>query len=377
MTAALLLRLRELRRRGGLVLLAAAGIASFLVALSGPGYGVASDLAVTLGYGAALLCGAFPLAIDRERRRSHLTQASPVEPWAWALGSATGAGIAAAAATLALFAAAALGAAASGGIETRVAHPIGGRGTIWLTPALRIENLPGDAKALRTEVRAYLRAEDAVGAPGAVALSVDGIERQVATEEPAVFPAKPPAVEMRSLGSDVAIGIVAEKTRVLGAERSFLGNALLAGIAPAIAAFALAALGAAAGANLSAPVATLFAVTFLLVASLKGFLLDTWEHEGKVAAAVASGEHEHARGDHAGHRHEPVDRAPAAAEAALRALLRIVPDLPALDASDRVARGEWAGLGPSRAGRSATFAALALVCAAVLGGVGVFLRRAP
>ncbi|MFI5402274.1 MAG: hypothetical protein ACHQ1G_05005, partial [Planctomycetota bacterium] len=71
MTAALLLRLRELRRRGGPALLAATAVAIFLVAFAGPGYGLASDLAVTLGYGAALLCGAFPLAIDRERRRSH------------------------------------------------------------------------------------------------------------------------------------------------------------------------------------------------------------------------------------------------------------------------------------------------------------------
>lgn len=375
MTAALLLRLRELRRRGGLALLSVAGVAIFLVALAGPGYGLASDLAVTLGYGAALLCGAFPLAIDRERRRSHLTGASPVEPWAWALGSGAGAGIAAAAATLALFATAGLGGAAAGGIETHVAHPIGGRGTVWLTPALRIDNLPDDALALRTEVRAYLRAEDAVGAPGEVALDVDGLEMQVGTDEPVVLPVKPPAVEMRSLGSDVAIGIVAEKTRVLCAERSFLANALLAGIAPALAAFALAALGAAAGANLSAPVAALLAVTFLLVASLKGFLLETWEHEGKVAKAVAGEEQGHE--DHAGHRHEPVRRTPPAAEAAMRGILTIVPDLPALDASDRVARGEWAGVGRSRVEKAATLAVFALLCAAALGGIGVLVRRTP
>jgi hypothetical protein len=375
MRAAILLRLAELRRRGGLPLLAAAAVAVLLVALAGPGYGLASDLAVTLGYSAALLCGAFPLAIDRERRRSHLTGASPVAPWAWALGSAAGAGIAAMTATFALFAAAGLGAAAGGGIATSVAHPISGHGTVWLTPALRIDNLPDDAQALRTEVRAYLRAEDAVGAPGDVALAVDDLEMWVGTDQPVVLPAKPPAITMKSLEADVAIGIVAEKTRVLGAERSFLGNALLTGIAPALAAFALAALGAAAGANLSAPVAALLAVTLLLVASLKGFLLETWEHEGKVAAAVAGEEHDHE--DHAGHEHAPVGRTPPAVQAAMRGLLGVVPDLPALDASDRVARGEWAGAGQARIRDAATLAACALLLAAALGGLGVLLRRMP
>ena len=50
MNAALLLRLRELRRRGGLALLVAASLVIFVLAFRGQGYGLASDLAVTLGY---------------------------------------------------------------------------------------------------------------------------------------------------------------------------------------------------------------------------------------------------------------------------------------------------------------------------------------
>ncbi len=374
MTAALLLRLRELRRRGGLALLVVAALALLLLAWFGPGYGLASDLAVTLGYGAALLCGAFPLAIDRERRRSHLTGASPVAPWAWALGSATGAGVAAATATFVLLAAAGLGGAAAGGTETREAYALNERATIWLTPERRI-GIPPDARALRTYVRAFLAAEDALGASANVPLVVDGREILVPADQSIALPATPPSITIKNPDPARAVGIAGDRTRALGTERSFLGNALLAAIAPALAAFALAALGAAAGASLSGPVAALLATTFLLVASLKGFLLETWEHEGKVAAAVAGDEHDHA--DHAGHRHEPIRRTPPTVEAAMRGVLGIVPDLPALDATDRVARGEWAGVGRPRARRAAAFAAVALLLAAALGGLGVLVRRTP
>jgi len=374
MRAALLLRLRELRRRGGLALLAAAAVALFLLALLGPGYGLASDLAVTLGYGAALLSGAFPLAIDRERRRSHLTGASPVAAWAWALGSAMGAGVAAATATFALLAAAGLGGAVAGGTETREAYPLSERATIWLSPEQRIR-IPPDASALRTCVRAFLAAEDAVGASGAVPLVVDGREITVPSDQSVVLPATPPAITIRNADPDRAVGIAGDRTVALGTERSFLGNALLAAVAPALAALALAALGAAAGANLSGPVAALLAATFLLVASLKGFLLETWEHEGKVAAAVAGAEQGHE--DHAGHQHGPVRRTPRAVEAAMRGILEVMPDLPALDATDRVARGEWAGVGRTRAKHAAAFAAVALTLAAAFGGLGVLVRRTP
>jgi len=351
------------------LLLAAAGV-TLAVGISS--YGIASDLAVTFGYVFALCCGAFPLAIDRERRRSHLMGASPVAPWAWALGSGMGAGLAALVATLVLFAAAGIGGAAAGGVETRVAHPIAAHGTVWLLPARRIDNLPPEAEALRTEVRTYRR-EDAVEAPGDVALRVDGREVSVPTWQTATLPARAPEVEIRSERPDLLVGIVADRTRILGEERSFLANALLAGLAPALVAFGLAAVGVAAGANLSAPVAALLAGTLLLAASLKGFLLDTWEHEGTVAAAVAGEEHE-------GHDHAPVGRAPEAVRSLMRAILEVLPDLPALDASDRVARGEWAGAGLGRSARLAgalRLAAVGLACAGALGGIGVFLRRTP
>jgi hypothetical protein len=377
MTAALLLRLRELRRRGGLLLLAAAAVAVFLLAMRS--YGLASDLAVTIGYLAALFCGALPLAIDRERRRSHLSGASPVAPWAWALGSAAGAGAAAAVATFALFAAAGLGAAAKGGVQTHVAYPLNERATIWLSPSRAI-GMPPDTTALRTEVRAFYADEEARGAPVAVPLLVDGREMVVPADQPVLLPARPPRLVIENADPAHVVGIAGGRTRALGAERSFLANALLAGLAPALAALGLAALAAAAGANLSAPVAALLAATLLLVSSLKGFLLETWEHEGKVAAAVAGEEHDHH--DHEGHGHDhPAARpAPALVQGAMRGLLRIVPDLPALDATDRVARGEWAGTGlggGARLPRSALFSAFGLLGAATLGGLGVFLRRMP
>jgi hypothetical protein len=59
----------------------------------------------------------------------------------------------------------------------------------------------------------------------------------------------------------------------------------------------------------------------------------------------------------------------------MRALLLVVPDLAALDASDRVGRGEWTG--PARAARAAAFAALGLFAAGALGGLGVRARRVP
>lgn len=379
MIAALLLRMKELRRRGGLPLLGAAAAAMFL--LGTRSYGLASDLAVTLGYVAALLCGVFPLAIDRERRRSHLSGASPVAPWAWALGSAAGTGAAAGAATFLLFAAAGLGAAAAGGVETHVAYPLNDPATIWLLPEREI-GIPADAHALKTHVRAVVAAADAMGASGDVRLLVDGHETVVPADQSVSLPARPPRITIRNPDPARVVGLAGDRTRALGSERPFVGNALLAGLAPAVAAFGLAAIGVAAGANLSAPVASLLVVTFLLVASLKGFLLETWQHEGKVAAAVAGEEHDHDGHDHAHHDHGTADD-PRPVRAAMRALLAAVPDLPALDASDRVARGEWAGAGApgreslGRLGRAALVALVALLGAAAIGGLGVFLRRTP
>jgi len=356
------------------VLLSVVSVAVFLVGLSS--YGLASDLAATLGYAAAVFCGAFPLASDRERRRSHLALASPVPPWSWALGSALGVGAAAALATFLLFAAAACGSAAAGGVPTHEVYPLNERGTIWLLPDRKI-GLPTDARALRTYVRAFAAGEDPVDAPAAVPLLVDGTERIVPTGQPVVLPAAPPAIRIGNPDTKLVVGLAGDRTGALGAARSFAANALLAGLAPALAAMGLAALGVAAGASLSAPVAALLAATLLLVASLKGFLLEAWEHEGTVAAAVAEGDHpEHEGHDH-GHDHGPIAEAPSPVRSAMRGLLGVLPDLPALDPSDRVARGEWAGSGKARLLGAARLAALGLLCAAALGGLAVRLRRTP
>ena len=198
-------------------------------------------------------------------------------------------------------------------------------------------------------------------------LRVDGRDVRVLAGEPIVLEATPPSIEITNPDATRVVGIAADRTAALGAAKPFAWNALLVGVAPALAAFALAAFGAAAGANLTAPVAALLAVTFLLFASLKGFLVETLAHEGEIAAAVAAAE----RDDKADHL--PVRPAPAAVRSAMRGLLAILPDLPAFDRSDRAARGEWAGLG--RAGRAAAFAGFGLLCAAALGGLGVLLRR--
>lgn len=375
MRAAALLRLRELRRRGGVVLLALSSAAVFLVGLSS--YGLASDVAVTLGYVGAIFLGAFPPAIDRERRRSHLTLASPVPPWAWALGSALGVGAGALLATFVLFAAAAGGAAAGGGIPTSEVYPLNERATIWLLGERRIK-LPADAHALRTHVRAFPAGGAQAEAPSAVALLVDGRERTVPTDQSVVLPATPPSIRIGNPEGALVVGLAGDRTGALGADRPFLLNALLAGIAPALAAMGLAALGFAAGAGLSAPVAALLTATLLVAASLKGFLLEAWEHEGKVAAAVAEEEHEHEGHDH-GHDHGPVAVTPSPVRSAMRGLLWVLPDLPAFDASDRVAGGEWAGglRGKARLLGAARLAAMGLLCAAALGGLGIRLRRTP
>jgi hypothetical protein len=359
------------------VLLAGACAAVFLVGLSS--YGLASDLAVTLGYAAALFAGAFPPAIDRERRRSHVAAASPVSPWAWALGNAMGVGAGALLATLALFAAAAGGCAAAGGVATHEVYPLNERGTIWLLEERRI-GLASEARALRTRLRAFARGEDTGSAPASVRLLVDGRELVVATDQEVVLPVTPPAVRIGNPDGTVVVGIAGDRTGALGAERAFAANAILAGLAPALAAMGIAALGVAAGAGLSAPVAALLAATILLAASLKGFLLETWEHEGKVAAAVAGEESAGHEGHAHGHDHGPVAQAPSALRSAMRGLFAMLPDLPAYDASDRVARGEWAWAGPRGRARllgAARLAALGLLCAAALGGLGLRLRRTP
>ncbi|MHC4547816.1 MAG: hypothetical protein ACYTEZ_03480 [Planctomycetota bacterium] len=377
MWAALRLRLLEAHRRGGLWLLLLAMLVVLLVARFGGDtvdgrYGLATDVAAALAYLAAVFFGAFPLAIDRERRRAYLPGASPVSPWQWALGNAAGATLVGGAAAFALFLAAGLGAGWSGGIATHAVTRVGGRGTRWLKPGveIRITDVPEDAQRIRLVVRSYLAVADAVGTPDAATIEVDGARYEVYPDQTIVVPITPPRVEIRSLSPAFAVGVAREKIRVLRGERPFLLNALGSGVPPALGAGAVAAFGAAAGAHLSSAVAALLTTLVLLLASLKGFLLETFEHEGKTRAAV---EHEHvAREPRPSAEQTGVRRV---ARAFVEATLLVLPDLSDLDRTDRAALGEWTGV--RRAGSAALILLAALLFAAVVGGVGVQARRTP
>ncbi|MHC5051459.1 MAG: hypothetical protein ACYTGK_12720, partial [Planctomycetota bacterium] len=180
MWAALRLRILEARRRGGLWLLGGAVVVVLLTARFGGDtvdgrYGLATDLAAVLAYLAAAFGGAFPLAIDREKRRAYLPGASPVSPWVWAGGNALGAAVVGGVAAFLLFAAAGIGTAWGGGIETNAVTRMKGHGTFWLPPgrAVPVTDLPADAKQVRLLLRAYLQVEDAVGTPDAATIEVD------------------------------------------------------------------------------------------------------------------------------------------------------------------------------------------------------------
>jgi len=369
MRAALWLRLQESRRRGGLLVLAGGAAVIAAVALWGGDtpdgrYGLATDFAATLSYLAAVFYGAFPLAVDRERKRSYLPGASPVPPWAWALGNAAGASVATALTAAAFFLAAAAGTSLSGGLATYSVTPIRATGTHWLP--LAITEVPPDAHAMRFEVRSYLRGEETIGMPDAAMITVNGARREVFPDQSVQVPVAPPRIELRNETPEYLVGIVGESVRVLGGRRSFLRNAARAAPAPALGAAALAAVGAAAGANLTATVAGLLTTVLLMLAGMKGFLVETLEFEG--AAQAANEEHD-------GHHHGPAAPGPAgeAARAVVRAVLVVVPDLAALDATGTVALGEW--LDGTRAGRGALLLAEALLVATAAGGLGVRLRR--
>jgi hypothetical protein len=375
MRAALRLRLTEARRRGGLWLLGGAAIVVLLTARFGGDtvegrYGLATDLAAALAYLAAVFFGALPLAIDRERRRAYLPAASPVSPWAWAAGNAMGAAVVGAAAAFLLFVAAGIGTAWSGGIETHAVTRMKGHGTFWLKPgeAAPVGNIPADAREVRLPLRVYVKVENVVGTPDAATIEVDGHSYDGYPDQTLAAPVTPPDVTIRNLSPEFYVGIVRDGMRVLRSERSFLLNALGASLPPALAAAAVAAFGTAAGANLSAAVAALLTVLVLLLASLKGFLLESFANEGKTQAARA---HDEAH-DLAPHEPGAVHRA---AERLVQATLTPLPDLGDLDRTDRVALGEWTATRGS--GRAALVLLAALVVAAAAGGLGVQGRRTP
>lgn len=372
MWAALRLRVVEARRRGGLLLAVLAFLAVGATAMWGGAtpdgrYGLASDLAATLGYLLAILYGTVPVAADRERRRSYLPAASPVTPWGWALGNALGAGVVAAVTAGLLFVAAGLGTAASGGIETRTVFPADRSKAPAVVreplPAIRV---PAEARKLRLVALTELRDDvDTVGAAYAARLEIDGEPHTVHSELPIVVPIHSERVVIRNLTPEYRVGLVTREIRALGATRPFLANSAGVALAPALGAAAVAALGAAVGANLSAGVAALLVTLLLMLAAMKGFLGDALENEGSMQRT-----HHHGAA-------EPAGEGPLrmAAKGVLRGALAVLPDLDALDRTDRVATGEWTGV--HGAGRASLILAIACVVAGGLGAVGVHQRRTP
>ena len=374
MWAGLRLRLLEARRRGGLWLLLAAVVAVSWIALFGGEtqdgrYGLATDVAAALAYVAAIFYGAFPLAIDRERKRAYVPGASPVAPWSWALGNALGGAAVGFTAGVVLFATAGLASAFGGGIETHAVTRIGKQGTHWLRVPLQL-TVPDDATKLRLLPRVQLIAEDKVGTTDAASIEIGGRVVSVFPGQPVVIAVQGPKVLLRNLSADHMVGFDLDKTRTLTVERSFSWNAMAAGIGPALGAAALAAFGAAAGANLTAPVAALLVAVVLTMASLKGFLLDTLEHGGSTKNAMAAGGHSHGASEHV-----DVSAAQAIARGFVGGLLLVLPDLSDLDRTGRVALGEWTGTAGAGVGVLLLLGALAL--AGALGGIGVYSRRLP
>ena len=373
MLAALKLRLLEARRRGGPVLLGMAVLIVGWVALFGGEttdgrYGLATDLATTFGYLAALFLGALPLAADRERKRSYLPGASPVTPWGWALGNAMGAAALGLVGTFVLFLVAGLGASLRGGIETHATTSTGLTGTAWL-PLPSPIRVPDNATHMRFVPRVYLNVEDTVGTTDSATVEVDGKQYEFFPNRPIVVPIHSQRVALKNLSDEHAVGIDLAEMRAFTGERSFLLNALGAGVGPSLGAAALAALGAAASANLTAPVAALLAALVLVLGSLKGFMLETFQHEGVAQRAM----------DDHGHQHEKLPEVGAGARAVARTvvggLLYALPDLNELDRTDRVAIGVWTHVKGSD--RGALLLAIALAVAAAVGGLGVHNRRLP
>jgi len=387
MRAALHLRLLEARRRGGLPLFAAAAVGVGAVAFAGTdtvegSYGLASDIAAALAYLGAIFFGAYPLASDRERKRSFVPAASPVTAWGWALGNAAGAAVAAGAAALVLFAAAGTGTALRGGIETREAIrlpdaagirwlPLKGSGSVF-----RIR-LDPDVEYVRIVTQAHLVADETVGTPDAAVLEIGGRTYPVFWHSNLLVPVTQNPLEIYNTTPDFTVGLVKREFRALAGRRPFLVNALGAGVAPALCAAALAALGAAAGAHLSAPVAALLLALLLLLASLKGFLLEMFAYEASLARAQQAQGAGQADDHGHDHTHAPPGEPPGrtAAKRAVEAILGGLPDLPDFDRCDRVALGEWTGV--RRGGPGAGVLAVGLALATLVGGAGVHLRRTP
>lgn len=366
MLPAIRLRLLEAARRGGLPLL---GVAALGVALLGalgddpPGarYALATDLAAALAYLAALFFGALPLAGDRERRRALLPAATPVTPFAWAAGNALGAALLVGGGALVLFLAAAAGPSLGGGMEARVAGRLDADRTVWLRRGrpLRIALQPG-AERLRFRFR-VAHAGDLRGTADTFTIAADGVPYTTIVGRHTEVPARGDVLVVENVEPSALVGIDPEETRWLGEDRPFLLNALAAGAGPALGAAALAAFAAACSAALAGPVAALVAACVLLLGAMRGFLLDAVVEEPRPAAQVV------------GHGHGAVAEPPALARAVLRPTLAMVPDLHAIDATARAARGEWVGSEGARGAAPLLLGSMAIAC--LLGGAGVRFRR--
>ena len=379
MGAAIKLRLLETRRRGGLWLLLACAVAVLLVALFGGQtvdgrYGAATDVAATLSYVAALFVGAFPLAIDREQRRSYLPGASPVSPWAWALGNAVAAAIAIFLFAFVLYAMAGLGAAARGGVDTWRVAGFGRDNLLMLEAGPRPTRVrvPEGTTHVRLAVRTWLVAEDAVGTAERAVVGVDGAAVEVENRRPVVVPVRHNPVLLRNRSPEYAVAIDLAGFRALFEERSFAANAVQAGVPPALAAAALAAMGTAAAAHLGAPIAALLMTAVLLLASMRGFLLETIRNEGELRRQT---EVVHAGHTHAAPTVDPDAPGRAFAKGAIVGLLDFVPSIARLDRTGEVGVGFW--VGTARVPSAAWLLAMALGFATLVGGVGVQLRRTP
>jgi len=375
MLPAVRLRLVETLRRGGATLAAVAAAGVLLAGVAGddpPGarYALATDLAAALAYLFAVFLGAFPLAADRERRRSLLAASSPTSPWAWAAGNAAGAAVAVALIATALFAAAALGPALRGGVETRMAGGLEGSGVVWLRRGepRSIRLLPG---VERMRIRFHVAYPGELrGTADAFRVAADGVPTTTIVGRTTELSASGERLRVENLEESMILGIDLGEARWLGERRSFLANALLAGAGPALGAAALAAFATACSAALTGPVAALLATLVLLLGGLKGFLETTIEEGARRPAVHAHDE----AGDRAHGAPGPrASRGSAAARRGMKLLLRAVPDFAAIDPTARASTGEW--IGGRGAGTGALLLGASLLLAAALGGVGLRTRR--
>ena len=99
-------------------------------------------------------------------------------------------------------------------------------------------------------------------------MEVDGKQYEFFPNRPIVVPIHSRRVALKNLSDKHTVGVDLAEMRAFTGERSFLLNALGAGVGPSLGAAARAALGAAASANLSAPVAALLVGLMLVLGSL-------------------------------------------------------------------------------------------------------------